>query len=162
MSAKYMASGSFTFSPRRNAAVGLVGVAITSNFLNLQVVSVVVPGTERVRPQHDTSLYFCSKRLVARPLVHLGKRASLLGTVSVANTIETRQIRRRFSSCNDVIRRDGIFGMGKRNLHNFAPKIAQSVDRGLNRTPNLRIKSLSEIFFRHAYAQTFYRLFEFH
>src|SRR5678815_3671842 len=80
-----------------------------ANFLSLQVVSVVVPGTERVRPQHDTSLYFCSKRLVARPLVHLGKRASLLGTVSVANTIETRQIRRRFSSCNDVIRRDGIF-----------------------------------------------------
>ncbi len=37
MSARYMASGSFDFSPKRNAAVGLVGVTIASTLLKAYI-----------------------------------------------------------------------------------------------------------------------------
>ena len=76
----------------------------------------------------------------------------------VTHAVEARQVRRRFGSRDDVVRRDRVFGMRQRYRNDLASRFRQFLDCSFHCGANFRIESLAKIFFRNAEPQPFRRL----
>src|SRR5262249_7769603 len=80
--------------------------------LRLAVVSVVITRGEHVGAEHDASFDFRSKTFFTSFAIHLPQLGRVFRAKSITNTIESREIRRRFGSGDDVVNRDRVARVG--------------------------------------------------
>ena len=76
----------------------------------LQIVGIVIAGTQHERPKHDAAFYFLPKALRAGFLVHIMKALTGFGAVTVLNAVKPLQVG------TGLRRRDGIV-CGNRVFH---------------------------------------------
>ena len=92
-----------------------------ADLLSAQVISVVVASGEHVGPDHDAAAHFIAKTFAAGVFIHLADTAARHAQ-AIAHAVIARQIRRGFRGCHNVIRRQGIFGVRQRHLHQLGSR----------------------------------------
>ena len=155
---RYIASGSSIFSPSLYAGVGVTGPAIRSTSLErlvevladqppdlqrLQVIGVVVAGTQGVGAQHDAAFHFGAEALRPGPAVQpdqrrcpgrpspagrrpppaasrfglqLGQHRLLVGAVAVVDAVVAGQVAGGLAGGDDVVRGHRVLAVRQRQL----------------------------------------------
>ena len=110
--------------------------------LRLPVEGVVVPGRERVRPEHDPALRLGAEALVARPVDHL-LVARPLRTQPVAHAVVAREVRGRLRRCDQVVARHPVaHGARERALPHLRPQLLGERDRLVDGLPHSGLDAL--------------------
>ena len=87
-------------------------------FLCLPIICVLVASTQREGTDHNPALYLLTERFTPCPFIHINQILRTFVPVTVADPVVSCEIGTRLSGGDDVIRRNGIFGMWQRNFLN--------------------------------------------
>src|SRR5215471_21411204 len=100
-----------------------------SDFERLEIIRVVVAGTQSVGPQKNTALYFFTKSIMTRAAIHLLKRIPA-ATRTVPHAVITCQIGTGFGSSDEIVGRHRIFGVRQTDLPYLASEIFEKAYAG--------------------------------
>ena len=136
---RYIVIGSSIFSPWPNAPDGAVGVSSAStllerlgeiaqdqraDFLRAQVIGVVIAGRQHIRADHDAPPHLGAEAGGARAFIQVAQILAIFAQAE-PNAIITRQVGRRLGGRDDVVRREPVFRVRQRDIHDFGAGLAQ-------------------------------------
>ncbi len=116
----------------------------------LEVISVIVSGTQYVRPDHDATFDLRAECLFTRAGIHVHERGRVTGAMAVFYAVIPGKIRRRLGGANDIVCRHRIAYIGKRNVDRRCAAAFQPIEKPHERAPDALRKPVAEVFPRQA------------
>ncbi len=113
----------------------------------LLIVGFIVAGRKRIRSEHDSSLDLRAEPLSAGFSIHVNDPFVISRPVSIPDAVVSGQVRARLCRTNDVVGREGVIGVRKRNLPTLGPPFFKQPNTVLDCFLDVGLHALDEILF---------------